>query len=184
MKSSKEILKDETAPLMALLYVIQKAFGVDSFSWEPQILRNELEHEFDVTLTDLQSDKLQAALTILTTNMYETDLRTFEVCTSLINHNHQDFEDFEPLEAEELIVGMTEVMLLKMEELEYSQAVRAYAGWVFHEYGFCKAPDLFPDAIMPEGYPTDGDDTEKNKALEEIFNMKVDKVTEYMTKHS
>ena len=166
---------------MALLYVIQKAFGVDSFNWEPQILRNELEHEFDVTLTDLQSDKLQAALTILTTNMYETDLRTFEVCTSLINHNHQDFEDFEPLEAEELVVGITEALLIKMENLEYSDAVKAYAGNVFHEYGFCNPPEIFPDAIMPEGYPKDGDDKDKNAALEEIFNMKVDNVTSYMT---
>ena len=184
MRFGKQILKDQTAPLMALAFVVIETFSTEAFKWEPQLLRDELEHEYDLELSDLQSDKIQAVITILTTNMYEEDVRTFEVCTSLINHNHQDFEDFEPIEAEELIVGMTEVMLLKMEELEYSQAVRAYAGWVFHEYGFCKAPDLFPDAIMPEGYPTDGDDTEKNKALEEIFNMKVDKVTEYMTKHS
>jgi hypothetical protein len=114
--------------------------------------------------------------------MYESDIRTFEVCTSLINHNLQHFEDFEPLEAEELIVGMTAVMLLKMEKLEYSPSVRAYAGRVFHEYGFCNAPTLFPEAIMPEGYPTCGDDVDKNKALEEIFNMKVDNVTQYMSK--
>jgi hypothetical protein len=181
MKSSKEILKDQTAPLMALAYVIQEEFGVDSFTWEPQLLRNELETKYDIKITDLQSDKIQAVIVMLTTDMYETDVRTFEVLNSLTNHNHQDFEDFEPSEAEEIVIGITEALLLKMEQLEYSDSVKAYAGWVFHEYGFCKAPDIFPNAIMPEGFPTDGDDKEKNLALEEIFNMKIDNVTKYMT---
>jgi len=182
MKFSREILKDQTAPLMALAFVVVDSFGVEAFQWEPQLLRNELETKFELDISDLQSDKIQAVITVLTTDMYESDIRTFEVCTSLINHNLQHFEDFEPLEAEELIVGMTEVMLLKMEKLEYSPSVRAYAGRVFHEYGFCNAPELFPEALMPEGYPIEGDDIDKNKSLEEIFNMKVDNVTQYMSK--
>jgi hypothetical protein len=182
MKYDKKILEDPSAPVMALIYVIVKNYTTEAFNWNPQLLRNELEEDFDLKLTDLQSDKIQAGITVLTTNMYESDVRTFEVCTRLLTHNAQDFEDFQPLEAEELVAGLTEVMLIKMEDITFGDDVRVYAGEVFHEYGLCKSPDLFPDAIMPSGFPADCDDTEKNKALSEIFNATVDAVTTYMNK--
>jgi len=180
MKSNRQILEDPAAPISALMYVIVKSYKTECFDWEPQILRDELDKDFDVELTDHQSDKIQAGITILTTDMYESDLRTFEVCSRLFSGAAQDFEDFEPLEAEELIVALTEVLLLKMEKLEFSQAVRAYAGLVFHNYGFCKAPKLFEEAIIPEGKPVACADLEKNEALQELFDGKIAFVKTYM----
>jgi hypothetical protein len=182
MKYHREILKDELAPVTALLHVVTMDFGSEAFGWEPQILRNELEERYSLEISDLQSDKIQAGITILTTNLYETDIRTFEVLTSLINHTAQDFEDFEPLGAEEIIVGITEAFSIRMEPIEYGDSVRVYAGKVFHDHGFHRAPELMPDAIMPEGFPTDGCDAEKNLALNEIFEAKVKSVESYMKK--
>ena len=123
MKYDKKILEDPSAPVMALIYVIVKNYTTEAFNWNPQLLRNELEEDFDLKLTDLQSDKIQAGITVLTTNMYESDVRTFEVCTRLLTHNAQDFEDFQPLEAEELVAGLTEVMLIKMEDITFGDDV-------------------------------------------------------------
>jgi hypothetical protein len=166
----------------ALLSVVIKKYGVECFEWESVILRNEIETDFDFELTDLQSDKIQAGITVLTTDMYESDIRTFEVCTRLFNSAAQDFEDFEPLEAEELISGMTEVMLLKMENLDFTPDVNAYAGEVFFNYGFCKAPKLFPTAIIPDGKPVTCDDSEKNEALQEIFDERIKTVKDFLDK--
>jgi len=182
MKTDKQILKDENAPVSALLSVVIKNYGTECFEWESIILRNEIENDFDFELTDLQSDKIQAGITVLTTDMYESDIRTFEVCTRLFTSTAQDFEDFDPLEAEELISGLTEVMLLKMENLNFTSSVNAYAGEVFFEYGFCRAPKLFPTAIMPEGKPVVCDDLEKNEALQEIFDEKIKIVKDYLDK--
>lgn len=182
MKTDKQILKDEDAPVSALISVIVKNYGVECFDWESVILRNELENDFDFELTDLQSDKIQAGITVLTTDMYESDIRTFEVCSRLFNNSSQDFEDFEPLEAEELISAMTEIMLLKMENVDFRSSVNAYAGEVFFNYGFCKAPKLFPTAIMPEGKPEVCDDLEKNEALQEIFDENIKRVKNYLDK--
>ncbi len=182
MKYHREILKDELAPVTALIHVVTSTYGVEAYEWEPQILRNELEEKYQLEISDLQSDKIQAGITILTTNMYETDIRAFEVLTSLINHTAQEFEDFEPLGAEEIVVGITEAFSLRMEPLEYSDDVRVYTGKVFHDYGFHRAPDLMPDAIMPEGFPTEGCDAEKNEALNEIFEAKVKLLDTYMKK--
>lgn len=180
MKTDRQILKDEDAPISALLSVVIKTFGTECFEWEPPILRNEIDDEFDMELTDLQSDKIQAGITILTTNMYENDIRTFEVCSRLFNSSLQDFEDFEPLEAEELMSAMTEIFMLKMENLDFGADVNAYAGEVFFNYGFCNPPKLFPSAIMPEGKPNVCDDLEKNEALQEIFDEKIKLVKNYL----
>jgi L-arabinose isomerase len=182
MKYHREILKDQTAPVTALLHVVAMDFGSEAFDWEPQILRHELDEKYEMSISDLQSDKIQAGITILTTNMYETDIRTFEVVNSLLNHTHQDFEDFEPLEAEELVSGLTEALTILMEPLEYSDSVRVYAGKVFHDYGFHQAPELMPEALMPEGYPKEGSDSEKNAALNEIFQAKAKAIETYMKK--
>lgn len=182
MKTDKQILKDGDAPVSALVSVVVKNYGVECFEWESVILRNEIENDFGFELTDLQSDKIQAGITVLTTDMYESDIRTFEVCTRLFTSTAQDFEDFAPLEAEELISAMTEVMLLKMENLDFTSDVNAYAGGVFFDYGFCKSPKLFPTAIMPEGKPIACDDLEKNEALQEIFDEKIKIVKDYLDK--
>jgi hypothetical protein len=181
MKTDKEIYKDENAPLIALLWVITKNYGTKAFDWLPAILRSEIELD-TCKISDLQADKIQAAITMATTNMYETDIRTFEVCSRLASCMPQDFEDFDPLEPEELVSALVDVYLVKGEKLDFSDEVEVYAGLVFHEYGFHNAPDIFPTAILPEDRKTEGDDTEKNEALKEIFDSKVASVESYMNK--
>jgi hypothetical protein len=181
MKTDKAILSDEKAPLTALLYVVVKNYTAEAFDWIPAILRNELEETFDVELTDLQADKLQAAILLVSTNMFETNVRAFEIGCRLAGNTPQDFEDFEPLEVEELIVGITEAYLVKNEKLEYSDEVNAYVGKICYDYGFHKAPTLFPSALMPESASSDAaDDTDKNNALKEIFEARLAYTQEYM----
>ena len=182
MKTHIQVLKDDNAPVAALLATAVAVYGAECFGWEPTLLRNELEDDFNLTLSDLQSDKLQAGITVLTTNMYETNIRTFEVCSRLFNADPQDFEDFEPLEAEELIAALTEVMLLKMEPLEFDSEVNAYAGQVFYNYGFCHPPKMFPSALMPQGKPVVCHDADKNEALNEIFEERLKTTKDYLEK--
>ena len=86
-------------------------------------------------------------------------------------------DEMDPLEAEELILGMTEAYMIKAEEMNFSPEVRVYAGVVFYNYGMHKAPKLFPQAIMNN---FDGDDDEKNAALQELFDEKVKTVNNYL----
>jgi hypothetical protein len=181
MKTYKNILTDEKAPLVALLWVVAEKYGPKAFEWLPMILRDELEQDADCSITDVQADRIQAAIAAVSTNMYETDVRTFEVCTRLACGIPQDFEDLHPLEAEELVSGMTEIYVLKGEKLEYSDEVNRYAGEIFFEYGFTAAPELFPTAIMPEVTAKDSSqDKEKNEALAEILEQRIDFLASYM----
>jgi hypothetical protein len=180
MKLSRTIYTDDNAPLMAVLWAVTKDYGTKSFEWVPTILRNEIETD-NCEISDLQADKIQAAITMATTNMFETDIRTFEVCSRLSLCRSQDFEDFEPLEAEEIVSGLVDIHLIKGEKLDFSTEVQVYVGKVFYDYGFHNAPEIFPTAILPEGRKTEGDDSTKNEALKEIFDRKISSVQSYMS---
>lgn len=177
MKTHKQILEDEKAPVLALLRLVIKEYGNECFEWEPMVLKMQLQEDFDCEITDLQSDKIQAGIVILTTDQYETYVTVFETINYLINHQHDNLDELNPLEPEELISGLTEAYLIRGEQLDFSPEVRVYAGQIFYEYGMHQPPTLFPQAIMKE---QEGNDEEKNAALQEIFDEKITIVEEYL----
>lgn len=168
---------DPQAPVLVLLWLVTKEYGEECYHWEPEVLRMELDEDFSCEITDLQSDKIQAGITILTTELYETDIAVFETLNYLLNHQPDDLDTFNPMEAEELICGLTEAYLIKAEEIDFSPETRVYAGMVFYDYGMHRPPTLFPRAIMEE---KEGDDTEKNAALQELFDEKLRITKEYL----
>lgn len=176
-RTPKQILEDEKAPATILLSTAINGFGEECFTWEPMVLKLELEEKYDCKINDLQSDKLQAAITVLTTDMYETEVTVFETFNHLFNNQHASLDEFNPLEPEELIAGMTEAYLIRGERLEFSPEVRVYAGQIFHDYGMHGPPTLFPEAIMKE---RDGDDESKNAALHELFEAKIKQIEDYI----
>ena len=177
MKSKKEILKDEKAPVLVLLALVTKEYGKECYEWEPLVLKAELQEDFDVTISDLQSDKIQAGITILTTDQYETNVPVFETLNYLLNNQPDDLQDFNPLEAEEVICGLTEAYLIRGEKMHFSPEIRVYTGLIFEDYGMHKPPTLFPEALMKE---RDGNDETKNDALQELFDEKIKLVKKYL----
>jgi hypothetical protein len=177
MKTPKQILEDQHAPPVALLALIIKNYGNECFEWDSMVLKAELNEDFDCDLTDLQSDKIQAAITVLTTDVYETHINSFETINYLFNHLQDNFDEINPLEPEQLIAGLTEAYLIRGEKFDFSPEVRVYAGQIFRDYGMHKPPTLFPTAIMEQ---KEGDDTEKNEALQEIFDEKLKHSEQYV----
>ena len=177
MKTHKEIISDPKAPVVALLWLITTLYGKECYTWEPLVLKAELQTDLDCELSDLQSDKIQAGITLLTTDLYESNIQVFETINYLINHQHDDMDELNPLEAEELVCGMTEAYLIKHEDMGFSPEIRVYAGQIFHNYGMHKPPKLFPKAIMNE---REGNDDDKNAALQEIFDEKLKITVDYI----
>lgn len=177
MKTPKQVLEDEKAPAIALLAIAVKKYGNECFAWEPPVLKAELQEDFDCVMDDLQSDKLQAAITILTTEVYEDSVPVFETLNYLLNHKPDNLDELNPLEAEELVCGLTEAYMIRGEEFDFSPEVRVYSGQIFYDYGFHKPPQLFPKAIMHE---KEGNDDEKNEALKELFDEKIRVTKEYL----
>lgn len=175
-------LRDPNAPAIALLAVAVGKYGPECFEWDPALLRKEIHEDFDVDLTDLQADKLQAAITIITTDFFESNWQIFNCCILLLNNEHADLQTFDSVEAEHIAAAMPEIEYLRNEDedgMKFSDEVNAYAGLIFSEYGCSKAPDIFPTALMPSGQ-ADGSMLEKNDALRELYQAKKDWLEKYI----
>ena len=165
-------LKQPQIPAIVLLTIALGRYGVECLHWEPELLREALEGDYGVPISDLQSDKLQAGVIALVTDLTEQDWKVFETSFHLFCGLHEDFTTMTPLEAEYLVMGLAEFELIKLGDpdgISYSDEVAAYAGRVFFEYGLVNAPDVAPWALMPVGHTDKVDDSEKLEALRELY---------------
>ena len=178
-----QLLKEDNIPGFALLAIVTDKYGPDCYQMQPELLKKDIEDDFGVELSDLQSDKLQAAIIVLATNMYEQQWETFAVISHVLSGVHEQFETIDPddVEAEEVIRALAEITIIKnaeYEPLEFDDEVRAFAGLIFQKYGFSKAPKLFVSAIMPTPVK-ECDDTEKNEALQEMWDESVKLINQW-----
>lgn len=185
-KLPNQIFKDQSAPATALLAAYINMYGLNHFDDEPEAVRANIKDDLNINLTDLQCNKLQAAITVLTTNQYEVNMQAFEGINHIFNNKPYEFGTFYPLEAEELVNGFAEFVIIKDcatmadEKIEFSDDIRSYAGHVFFYYGMSKAPKVFPQALIPL-HIVDCDDSAKNEALDSIFDSKIEKIIEYLS---
>lgn len=182
MRLSLSILRDDHAPVIALVAAVIRQYGTAALEWQPELLRNEIESDFEISLTDLQSDKIQAGFTVLTTDLFEAQWEVFKTVCHLLNNTPDSFEDHTQLEAEELATAIAHYRLLIGEDEEkakFSDEVRAYAGVVFYHYGMSEPASIFPTALMPPS-AVKADPTEKNEALSLLFNLKTKALQDYM----
>lgn len=178
---SLDVLKDEKAPAVALLYIVLRKYGTDAFEWQPEFLRDEIQHDFNVALSDLQSDKLQAAIAILQTDLVESQWEVFKTVCHLLNNTPDNFEDSTPLEAEEVAAALAQYRLIAGTEgtPPFSDEVNAYAGVIFYNYGLSEAPSIFPTALMPD-HAVKADPTEKSQALSQLYDERTKAIVAYV----
>lgn len=183
---SIDVYKDEDAPSFALLGVTLKKYGMEALEYDPELLRNQIEKDYDIELTQMQMDKLQAAMAVMVTDSFYDDWRVFEATCHLFHDEPIDTEIVNPLDAEDIAVGIAEAALIKSSigdsDLVFDDEVRAYAGRIFFDYGLCKAPKIFPGAIMPAKIGTCANDKDKNEALTSLFDAHTERIIDYVEK--
>lgn len=173
---NKDIYKDPKAPAFVLLGITIKKYGVESLEYDPELLRAEIEKDYDIKMPDLNMDKLQAAIVVMTTDHFYNDWRVFETCCHLFHNEPVDADMLNPLDAEDIAVGLAEATMIKadtfehLSELDFDDEIRAYAGQVFFEYGLSTAPTIFRSAILPTVPGSAANDPDKNAALKELFD--------------
>jgi hypothetical protein len=185
---SINVYKDPKAPGFVLLGVTLKKYGMDCLEYDPSLLRDQIERDYNIKLTQLQFDKLQAAMSVMTTDSFYNDWRVFEASCHLFSNEAVDTELVTPLEAEDIAVGLAEATMIKndvnddADQLIFDDEVRVYAGHIFYDYGLCKAPKIFPTAIMPKKTGTADNDKSKNASLNELFDAHCTYIMEYIEK--
>jgi hypothetical protein len=176
------ILKDKAVSPSVLLAIAVSEYGTDCFDWEPDLLRLEILEDFGVELSPSQSDKLQAAITVISTDQFENDWMAFNNCIHALNGEPFEHDLYDPVDAEQIAAVMPEIEVIRNqfteEGIKFSDEVNTYAGFVFSEYGLFFAPNEFSTALMPslEGEHYSDSQTEKQEALAQIYTAKKDKI--------
>ncbi len=186
MSLLKKYFEDEEKTATVCFAAVLQEFGTDALSWRTEILREEIEKKVGFEITDLQADKISAATIVLVSDLFFNQWNVFETVCHIFCNQPDDMDTLNPLEAEELMCGLSEVFLLvslvddeiNVNDIEFDPEVLLYAGRVFHNYGFKKPPALFSKAIMPklDYVPAKDVDDEKNEAMMDIFEAHTKKI--------
>jgi hypothetical protein len=140
------LLTDETYATPLLLLVLDR-YGMEALEWAPETIRMELEQDFQLKLSKTTLDKIMAAITVITTNYFYKDVTRFvELCNILAGDDFQP-DEFEPADAEEMLIAITEAMLLwppngDPEDTEFSLEIREYISQILGEQGILKPFDV------------------------------------------
>jgi hypothetical protein len=175
-----KVYSDEGAPTIALLFAFIKQFGSEALLHDPLLIKDDIEKEYNLTLSELNFDNLCAAIEVLTSNMFEENWNVFETCCHLFSNVPVDTSIVVPLSIEEVVKGIAEAYLIRHEKLEFNGDINLYVGKLAFDYGFSTPPRLFPTAIIPQCPCAESTDNLKNQALQDLFDYHVNETIKFL----
>ena len=136
------ILADKKMPAAALFVLLLSLYGTELLDWEADTLIMEVHDDFNVTLPQVNRDKVWALATVLTTNLYYQSLEAFTHITSALNDRQADFQNYDLPGIFEICWALAVVELVNPpEENEtFSPEILAYIVARLDESGFQKVP--------------------------------------------
>lgn len=160
-------LKDPDSFATTLLVIALDAFGPECLNdaedpdrgpWHPTTFRTMLEEKFGVQLPQQNLDKLMAAVTVVTTDLFFTRVDRFIVLANILAGDEFDPGVWEKADSVECAWAITEALLLDPPDEDnpepFSDEIRLYVGMVLRDEGYVTPPDVLKIAL-------DGDFSDK-----------------------
>lgn len=151
-----KLLQDDDTFASVLLAICIDSFGTECFEWEPDVLITEIEDDFGVHLSQVSRDKLNAILTILTTDQFYKDPVVFWQIGNVLSGTPANFATgADELTSDEAAWAAVEAALIDMpdgdlEQPAYSSQVSLMIGAILSSEGFTSAPKFLKFAILPD----------------------------------
>lgn len=166
------LLQDPETYATTILTVCLIMYKDETFKVDPLVLFQWLLEDFGVHLHQDNENKLQAILTVMTTDFFYTDLDVFKsVCKTLLSgdpgiYDMGVFND--PPTVPEILWGMYEVALVSDEEVvntfDYSPEIQRFVDWILKsDIVDDTAPDSL-DSLEDEGLDLSTDVIRENAA--------------------
>ncbi len=183
-KAVRGLLESDDTYATTLLVWALDTYGMECLEWHPTTLKMEIESDFKVRLPKANFDKLLAAVTILTTDLFFKDAARFVQLANILSGDDFQPDEFDPADAVECALAVTEALLLVPPDQEdaepFSDDVRRYIGLVLKEEGFVTPPDILRIALGGDsGRQVDNDygsDPETHAAIRAAQKQKTDEV--------
>jgi hypothetical protein len=140
----------------SLLTILTDYYGTEAWEWSPQTMYMEFQEDFQADLPQVNIDKIMAAINVITTDDFFTSLPRFIRLCNVLADDEFDPSIFDPADTAEMAWAITEVLLLRrddMEEEPFSEEIRFYIGHMLSEEGVTNPPDVLK--IAARDLPTE-----------------------------
>lgn len=141
-KRLAKVLANDSSFASAIFLGVLGYYGPEILQWDPATILQELEEDFGVKMPQGCYDRLMAAITVATTDMFEKDLPTFiHLCNAI--SGSPITEEFDPASVLEMTWAITEMNLMDLEpgeDKEFSDDIRYYMAEMCKEEGLLNPP--------------------------------------------
>lgn len=119
------------------------------FVWAPETIMHEIQRDTGVEPIKLNFDKLMAAITIVTTDLFFKNLSRFLVLANVLSGDEFQPDEVEYPDSAELAWALTEGLLLSPpdEDEPFCDDIRHYISHQLQEEGYVTPPDILRIAI-------------------------------------
>ena len=151
MVSKKDIFLSPDSFGTTLLICFLDTFGIESLNWEPETIELELEQYLSAEVPSENLDRLQAAMSVLTSNLFFISLEAFNTTCNALNFAVVNGKTFIPADIEDIMWGITEVNLLlgaNAKSDEFSRDIQLYVGKILKSEGILDPPTILQFADM------------------------------------
>lgn len=192
MERVRRLLEDPDAFATVLFVLACDAFGPDCLHdkddpdrgpWHPATFRAELEHRFGVKLPQCNLDKLMAAVTVVTTDLFFKDASAFVTLANVLAGDEFDPGTWEKADAVECAWAITEALLLDppdhTDPEPFCDEVRYYIGAVLKDEGYVAPPDVLKIALgADQAVKAEFDFTDDPEMFQGIYAVQQGKAAE------
>lgn len=151
MISKKDIFLSPDSFGTTLLIALFDSFGTECLQWEPETIELELNKLLGTDIPEENMDRLQAAMSVLTSNLFFISLEAFNLTCNSLNFSKMDGKTFIPADIEDIMWGITEVNLLlgaDAKDNEFSRDIQLYVGKILESEGILDPPSILSFADM------------------------------------
>lgn len=139
------LLKADTMYATTGVALVIAVLGADALSWEPEILRSSLEAKIGYSIPQSVSDRIQAGITLLTSDMFHNDVNTFMYLCSVLSFKPLFSDSFVPPSLSSCNWACTEAKLLEgpvlYQEEGFSEDIQRLVSLLLDQEGLQSAPE-------------------------------------------
>jgi hypothetical protein len=144
-------------PLVLLYY---DTFGARGFSWDPEVIKDEVELTAGLELPRGNLHRLLAGITLRTTDRFYRHLDSFVALCNVLSGDHFDPSRPDEADAFEVAWGITEALILAppgqdLGEEPFADSVCQYVRAAAEDEGLLEPPDVLRLGGVPEPFRSD-----------------------------
>jgi len=152
VRTAEDWLQDPSLFATCALALLIDRWGLDFVNWDPITVELELKADFGIDLDPGLQDRIQAASTVLTSDLFFVSPEAFAVTCDALNFGAPSSELLIPADLDDVLWGVSEVYLLlgSDRDREFSHGIARYVGALLSEAGIKKPPSVLEFAEYSE----------------------------------